>query len=50
MLELVDQYLVQHKLRRRIFRGFKKERIEILFSIRTVYFRDGQKAKETLET
>ncbi|MEE9224637.1 MAG: hypothetical protein V3U68_00375 [Bacteroidota bacterium] len=48
--ELVDQYLVQHKLRKRIFRRFEKEGIEILFPIRTVYFRDGQKAKETLET
>lgn len=35
--EFVDQYLVQHELRKRIFRRLRKERIEIPFPIRTVY-------------
>ncbi len=35
--EFVDQYLVQHELRKRIFRRFKKEGIEIPFPQRTVH-------------
>lgn len=37
--EFVDQYLVQHELRKRIFKRFKKEGIEIPFPIRTVYLK-----------
>lgn len=40
--EFVDQYLVQHELRKRIFRRFRQAGIEIPFPIRTVYLRgDG---------
>lgn len=35
--EFVDQYLVQHELRKRIFKRFKKEGIEIPFPQRTVH-------------
>jgi small-conductance mechanosensitive channel len=38
--EFVDQYLAQHELRKRIFKRFREENIEIPFPIRTVYFRD----------
>jgi small-conductance mechanosensitive channel len=38
--EFVDQYLVQHELRKRIFRRFKEEGIEIPFPHRTVYLRE----------
>ena len=37
--EFVDQYLVQHELRKRIFRRFRQEGIEIPFPIRTVYLK-----------
>jgi small-conductance mechanosensitive channel len=38
----VDQYLVQHELRHRIFRRFLREGIEIPFPVRTVHLRaDG---------
>lgn len=37
--EFVDQYLAQHELRKRIFRRFREEGIEIPFPIRTVYLR-----------
>lgn len=37
--EFVDQYLAQHELRKRIFRRFRQEGIEIPFPIRTVYLR-----------
>ncbi len=37
--EFVDQYLAQHELRKRIFRRFQQEGIEIPFPIRTVYLR-----------
>ncbi|MBP1749984.1 MAG: integral rane protein [Deltaproteobacteria bacterium] len=40
--EFVDQYLVQHELRKRIFERFRNEVIEIPFPQRTVYIRvDG---------
>jgi small-conductance mechanosensitive channel len=44
--EFVDQYLVQHELRKRIFKRFREEGVEIPFPIRTVYFRgsDGVRA------
>ncbi len=37
--EFVDQYLVQHELRKRIFRRFQEEGIEIPLPQRTVYLR-----------
>jgi small-conductance mechanosensitive channel len=37
--EFVDQYLVQHELRKRIFRRFREEGIEIPFPIRTLHVR-----------
>ncbi|HHL40999.1 MAG TPA: mechanosensitive ion channel family protein [Deltaproteobacteria bacterium] len=37
--EFVDQYYVQHELRKRIFRRFREEGVEIPFPIRTVYLR-----------
>ncbi|MBI2369317.1 MAG: mechanosensitive ion channel family protein [Deltaproteobacteria bacterium] len=40
--EFVDQYPVQHELRKRIFRRFREEGIEIPFPIRTVYLRGDQ--------
>lgn len=39
--EFVDQYLVQHELRKRVFKRFRKEGIEIPFPIRTVYIKDS---------
>ncbi len=39
--EFVDQYLAQHELRKRIFKRFQREGIEIPFPIRTVYIKDG---------
>ena len=38
--EFIDQYLVQHELRKRIFERFRKEGIEIPFPHRTVYLRE----------
>ncbi|MDI6727862.1 MAG: mechanosensitive ion channel family protein [Thermodesulfovibrionales bacterium] len=38
--EFVDQYLVQHELRKRIFRRFKEDGIEIPFPHRTVYLKE----------
>ncbi len=38
--EFTDQYPVQHELRKRIFRRFRKEGIEIPFPHRTVYLRE----------
>ncbi|HXH81647.1 MAG TPA: mechanosensitive ion channel family protein, partial [Candidatus Tectomicrobia bacterium] len=37
----VDQYLVQHELRKRILRRFAAEGIEIPFPVRTLQIRDG---------
>ena len=37
--EFVDQYPVQHELRKRIFNRFRREGIEIPFPIRTVYLK-----------
>ncbi|MDH4227557.1 MAG: mechanosensitive ion channel family protein [Deltaproteobacteria bacterium] len=37
--EFVDQYHVQHELRKRIFKRFKQEGIEIPFPIRTVHLK-----------
>jgi small-conductance mechanosensitive channel len=51
--EFVDQYLAQHELRKRIFRRFRKEGIEIPFPIRTLHLRswpqqtNGNKAEKS---
>lgn len=39
--EFVDQYLAQHELRKRIFRRFQQEGIEIPFPQRVIHVRDG---------
>lgn len=39
--EFVDQYLAQHELRKRIFKRFRREGIEIPFPSRTLYVRNG---------
>lgn len=38
--EFVDQYLVQHELRKRIFIRLKAEELEIPYPHRTVYLRE----------
>jgi small-conductance mechanosensitive channel len=38
--EFVDQYLAQHELRKRIFKRFREEGIDIPFPHRTVYLRE----------
>lgn len=40
--EFVDQYLVQHELRKRIWKRFRAERIEMPYPTRTVYLRQGE--------
>jgi len=40
--EFVDQYLVQHELRKRIWKRFRAERIEMPYPTRTVHLREGQ--------
>lgn len=42
--EFVDQYLVQHELRKRIFRRFRQEGVEIPFPQRTVHIREAKDA------
>jgi small-conductance mechanosensitive channel len=44
--EFVDQYLAQHELRKRIFKRFKEEGIEIPFPHRTVYLREEKDWKK----
>ena len=44
--EFVDQYLAQHELRKRIFRRFAEEGIEIPFPHRTVYLREEKEWKK----
>jgi small-conductance mechanosensitive channel len=44
--EFVDQYLAQHELRKRIFKRFKIEGIEIPFPHRTVYLREEKEWKK----
>jgi small-conductance mechanosensitive channel len=39
--EFTDQYLAQHELRKRIFRRFNKEGVEIPFPQRTVHVKQG---------
>jgi small-conductance mechanosensitive channel len=43
--EFVDQYLVQHELRKRIFARFRETGVEIPFPIRTVYLRGNTAAE-----
>lgn len=43
--EFVDQYLAQHEIRKRLFKRFKREGIEIPFPIRTVYLADGRQSQ-----
>jgi len=38
--EFVDQFLVQHELRKRIWKRFRAERIEMPYPTRTVYLRE----------
>jgi len=40
--EFVDQFLVQHELRKRIWTRFRAERIEMPYPTRTVYMRQGE--------
>jgi len=42
--EFVDQYLVQHELRKRILKRFRQEGIEIPFPHRTVFVREEKKS------
>lgn len=44
--EFTDQYPVQHELRKRIFKRFKEEGIEIPFPHRTVYLREEREWKK----
>jgi small-conductance mechanosensitive channel len=44
--EFVDQYLVQHELRKRIFRRFRQEKVEIPFPVRTVYLKETENGSE----
>ena len=43
--EFTDQYLAQHELRKRIFRRFNSEGVDIPFPHRTVYLREENKWK-----
>ena len=45
--EFVDQYLVQHELRRRILKRFRREGIEIPFPTRTLHIRRQSSAPVT---
>ena len=40
--EFVDQYLVQHELRKRILRRLRDEKVEIPFPTRSIYVREGE--------
>jgi small-conductance mechanosensitive channel len=39
--EFVDQFPVQHELRKRILKRFQHERIEMPYPARTVYLKEG---------
>jgi len=47
--EFVDQYLVQHELRKRIFSRFRETGIEIPFPIRTVYLRQPESGDRNVD-
>ncbi|MBL8219058.1 MAG: mechanosensitive ion channel, partial [Bryobacterales bacterium] len=38
--EFVEQYMVQHEMRKRIFKRFRKEGIQIPFPVRTLVFQN----------
>lgn len=44
--EFTDQYLAQHEIRKRVFKRFKKEGIDIPFPHRTVYLREEKEWKK----
>ena len=44
--EFVDQYLVQHELRKRIFKRLRAENLEIPYPQRTVYIREEKEWKK----
>ncbi|MBS1113323.1 MAG: integral rane protein [Nitrospirae bacterium] len=44
--EFVDQYPVQHELRKRIFKRFREEKIEFPFPHRTVYLREEKECQK----
>jgi small-conductance mechanosensitive channel len=44
--EFVDQYLVQHELRKRIFKRLKAEDLEIPYPQRTIYVREEKEWKK----
>jgi small-conductance mechanosensitive channel len=46
--EFVDQYLVQHELRKRILKRFRREGIEIPFPIRTLYIKEQARTERAL--
>jgi len=46
--EFTDQYLVQHELRKRIFKRFREEGIEIPFPQRVVHLRKAGSEQETI--
>lgn len=48
--EFENQYLAQHELRKRIFRRFKEEGIEIPFPHRTVYLREEKEWQKEGQT
>ncbi|MEO8596507.1 MAG: mechanosensitive ion channel family protein [Candidatus Solibacter sp.] len=48
--EFVDQYLVQHELRKRIFRRFRNQGIEIPFPTRTIQMSGGNHQERPQET
>jgi len=41
--EFTDQYLAQHELRKRIFKRFKREGVEIPYPVRTVYMKRDER-------
>ncbi|MBI2877327.1 MAG: mechanosensitive ion channel family protein [Candidatus Tectomicrobia bacterium] len=43
--QFVDQYSVQHELRKRIFKRFRQEGIEIPFPIRTIYLKENDRSR-----
>ncbi|MDQ7780507.1 MAG: mechanosensitive ion channel, partial [Planctomycetota bacterium] len=47
--EFVDQYPVQHEVRKRIFARFRKEGIEIPFPVRTVYMKQNAEGDVKVE-
>ncbi len=40
--EFVDQYLVQHEMRKRILKRLRQEKIEMPYPIRTIYMRENK--------